>query len=607
MPSATFYPAVASDNGYANNVGEFFSGGYNNAYLETGRYGTNNDRTWIRVALTGVPAGASITSAILSLTGYDTRSTSGAVARIAAVAADDPAAPASAVACMALSGGGQYVDWTMPATAAGTVYQAPDIASVVQEFVSRPGYIPGAHLLLLLTGGAGTIDAYRRFKPFSTAAPALAVQWSAGAGVDVPIAPLALHAPDPTYFSNAIDIPAAHLALYAPAPSFGVVCDVPVVGLSLHAPTPTMAATATLDVQPSAMILRAPAPAAMWTVPDDQLPTCQVIYTLTLTGAADGLNDVVIPMTSFQSRLSADAIHYLSAVVPNSRRWADAIASRRQGQWVVKKGLLRSEYALRQALLRYEAAAEAEAAAVRASTLGGWLAAMAASVSLTTAGLLEQYTVPAYWPGGDRITPVMAYILAGSPTNSDFVQWFVSNGYAGSTIFDWREAVRLLQSPSWLSAATGGYYTSWRQLCGLDGGGAYIPSSIITLTDAKAARQAELSAIQADPSDWSAGGTVMAEIIRVGYQSLSWARGSEGDSATITGQSTVSVGAAKSVAISGIQYEALDTTGKRRLRCEVSLWLAPGDVATWSGESMVVGEVQHIVSAGESYMEITEA
>ena len=349
------------------------------------------------------------------------------------------------------------------------------------------------------------------------------------------------------------------------------------------------------------------APSARWSVPDDQLPTCQVIYTLTLTGDADGLDDIVIPMDSFQSRLSADAIHYLSASIPNSRAWGDAIASRRQGQWIVKKGLLRSEYALRQAILRYEAAAEAEVVAFKSSTFGGWLMAMAASAGLTTAGLLEQYTVPAYWPGADRVVPAMKHILDGDPTNAAFIQWFVENGYSGSTDLDWREAVRLLQTPAWLLAATGGYYASWRQLCGLDGGHAYVSSSILDLTDAKNARQAELSALQADPADWSAGGTVLAEIIRVDYQSLSWARGSEGDSATITGQSTVSVGASKSVSISGVQYEALDTSAKRRLRCEVSLWLAPGDVATWGDESMVVGEVQHIVSVGESYMEITEA
>jgi hypothetical protein len=185
MASATFFPAVSTDNGYANNTGEYFPAGYNQSYLETGRYTSNNDRTWLRFSLTGLAPGATILAASLRLTAYDTRSSATAVARIAAVAADNPAAPTSASACMALATGTAIIDWTMPAMVDGTVYQTPDLAAVVQEFVGRPGYAAGAHLLLVLTGGLGSVDAYRRFSTLGynggAEKPGLAIEWSTGA------------------------------------------------------------------------------------------------------------------------------------------------------------------------------------------------------------------------------------------------------------------------------------------------------------------------------------------------------------------------------------------------------------------------------------------
>ena len=189
-----------------------------------------------------------------------------------------------------------------------------------------------------------------------------------------------------------------------------------------------------------------PRPATMWALTADNLPAAQTIYALTLTGGADGLADITIPMASFQTRLNEGGIHYLSAVVPNSRRWADAIAARSNGQWVVRKGY------------RFQ------------------------------------------------------------------------NGTAS-----------------------------------------------------------------------------LSEIVRVGFTSFSWSRGSAGDAAIIYGNATVPVLAAKSVTMTGIQYEALDTTGKRRIRCDVSMFLAPGDWCIWSGGAMQTGEIVHYVGDSMAFMEVVES
>jgi hypothetical protein len=61
-------------------------------------------------------------------------------------------------------------------------------------------------------------------------------------------------------------------------------------------------------------------------------------YTLTLTGAADGVDDIVLPMASFSTRLSRDGSSYLQVSVPNGRRYAADIAARSRGDLVISRG-----------------------------------------------------------------------------------------------------------------------------------------------------------------------------------------------------------------------------------------------------------------------------
>lgn len=245
--------------------------------------------------------------------------------------------------------------------------------------------------------------------------------------------------------------------------SFLVTASVPVLAgaASVHAPSvpfafvPTIRATGRIAMNPEQVSAVIPTiagagaaqrPATAWALLADDLPAAQTIYTLTLTGAATGLPDVDIPMASFQTRLNEGGVHYLSAVVPDSRQWAPFISARNLGQWVVRKG-----YRMRD------------------------------------------------------------------------------------------------------------------------------------------------------------GAESLAEIVRVNFTSLAWSRGSSGDAATIYGHATVPVVASKSVTATGIQYESLDTNGKRRIRCDVSKDLAPGDWCIWSGGSMQVGEIVHYVGDDMAFMEVSES
>ena len=62
-------------------------------------------------------------------------------------------------------------------------------------------------------------------------------------------------------------------------------------------------------------------------------------YTLVLTGADDALDDLALPMSSFQSRLRTDGENYLSVVIPNAGEYIDGIAARPNGDLVISRGV----------------------------------------------------------------------------------------------------------------------------------------------------------------------------------------------------------------------------------------------------------------------------
>ena len=76
----------------------------------------------------------------------------------------------------------------------------------------------------------------------------------------------------------------------------------------------------------------------VWQLQRDAMQSARVIFTLTLTGAADGLEDLDLPFSSFQHRIRVNTPAYLSCVIPNPDRWIEHIAARGNGQLVVRKG-----------------------------------------------------------------------------------------------------------------------------------------------------------------------------------------------------------------------------------------------------------------------------
>lgn len=87
-------------------------------------------------------------------------------------------------------------------------------------------------------------------------------------------------------------------------------------------------------------------PAWSWSLAAADLPKTSIVYRLILTGAADGVADLVLPMSSFQSRLRNGTPSYLSAVIPNGAAYVDEIAARLNGDLVVSKGFRLSSGAI---------------------------------------------------------------------------------------------------------------------------------------------------------------------------------------------------------------------------------------------------------------------
>lgn len=137
-------------------------------------------------------------------------------------------------------------------------------------------------------------------------------------GVIVPVTGLTLTGYPPTYF-QIIDVPkAAGIALAGYAPGFGAVAvSVPLA---------------------SGLEIAAYSPAVSWSLSASVRYKVQTIYLCLLTGSADGLTDLTIPISSFQSTMRDGDPSYLACVIPNSVAYVTDIIARTNGDIVIRKG-----------------------------------------------------------------------------------------------------------------------------------------------------------------------------------------------------------------------------------------------------------------------------
>lgn len=107
---------------------------------------------------------------------------------ISAVKADNTAA-ATSVANVASHFANQTtatVSWaSIPATTAGTAITSPNISTILQEIVDRPGWTNNNNVVILFSGGSSAVDA-ESYEDDSSRAPRISVTYEIPAGIVLP-------------------------------------------------------------------------------------------------------------------------------------------------------------------------------------------------------------------------------------------------------------------------------------------------------------------------------------------------------------------------------------------------------------------------------------
>lgn len=98
------------------------------------------------------------------------------------------------------------------------------------------------------------------------------------------------------------------------------------------------------------------------------------------------------------------------------------------------------------------------------------------------------------------------------------------------------------------------------------------------------------------------------EIARVDMEleNLRMDKGPKSRSISLVGHRTVETLDPNVIKLSGASYRNY-SGGLRRFRCEVDLWLQPGDIAEVAGESIEVGNISYTIGTAQEVMEIEEA
>lgn len=133
-------------------------------------------------------------------------------------------------------------------------------------------------------------------------------------------------------FNGALKLEFQH---YVVACQLALMQDTPVVKFSEYNPTIVFI----VDSPQVLLPVTAKTSFNQWIVPIERQPFSKTIYTLILTGEADGLDDVELPMASFTAKPTEEGQAYTSIIIPNITAYADDIEDRSNGQLIIYKGV----------------------------------------------------------------------------------------------------------------------------------------------------------------------------------------------------------------------------------------------------------------------------
>lgn len=336
MASGIFYPATGGDDGYWE-PGDFQSGYNRLAFgsIDIGSYVSFN--TFIRFTGINIPQGASISAAYLKLTSHGSLSGTTVNVRIFFNDIDDAVAPTSIAEANGLALTTSFTDWdAIAAWIDGVQYDSPSIVSILQEVVNRGGWSSGNSMIALLKNNVSSDGAYREAEAIdyvSVEKAELHIEWAV---------PIEIVCPEPFLSESSLS------AIIEPSWD-EIFCPVPFLAQASLQSSPAIevaparfTAAGTLQAQPEFQIFTGGAliaTSSMSATIEEPFSVAALprAYTFILTGEADGIDDVVIPISSFQSRIKSDDPTYLSVVIPGTD-WSSEINARLNGELIVKMG-----------------------------------------------------------------------------------------------------------------------------------------------------------------------------------------------------------------------------------------------------------------------------
>lgn len=154
--SGTYYPATSQDDGYWCTPAFFV---YNAATNYLGKLVLYLMNTWITSSAVMVPQGATIISAKLTLFAYSTDTVAPFTANIYGNDVDSPTNPNSHTEADALALTAATIPWTLTPWTQYQPYDTPDLTTIIQEIVNRPGWAAGNNLMLILKTATGATGA----------------------------------------------------------------------------------------------------------------------------------------------------------------------------------------------------------------------------------------------------------------------------------------------------------------------------------------------------------------------------------------------------------------------------------------------------------------
>lgn len=246
-----------------------------------------------------IPAGATITSCFLRFFANGSESGNDVNVNIFFNDEDDAVAPTSHNDFDSKSRTTAFVAWdSIEAFVNEQQHDSPDLSSVLQEVIDRPGWVSGNDVMVIIEDDGSTYGAYRdTYGYYANYEAELHLEWTPpGTIIEIPVAEMTLETYGPDFGSGPYSIPVAEMTFLGRAPSY------------------------------------------VWSIPTSQRPSLQTIYTCIVTGADDGLDDLDLPMSSFQARMRDGEPSYLAVYIPNSVDYEVAILARTNGDIVVKKG-----------------------------------------------------------------------------------------------------------------------------------------------------------------------------------------------------------------------------------------------------------------------------